>query len=130
MVTNKENISPLNRYLLGSDLEVLEAKLKLSQEKGFFYTTELHRILDWDSEKSFEEFIQHCKTARTLGGSIVSSVPKNSTYLYSIVFYKGKYFVYFEQIDGIARLRSGGNSFTEYSDALQYLNKMIFEQEK
>lgn len=124
----ENNISSLNKYLVGTDLELLEAKLKLSRSKGYFYTTELHRLLDWDSEESFEEFLQYCKDARTISGSLVSSIPKTSKYLYSIVFYEGEYFVYFEQIDSIARLRSGGNSFNEYSDAIQYLNEMVLER--
>ena len=129
-MATKESISSLNRYLLGSDLEVLEAKLKLSQSKGFFYTTELYRSLDWKSEDLFEDFLQYCKTARTISGSMVSSVPKNSKYRYSIVFYMGKYFVYFEQIDSIARLMSGGKSFDKYEDALQYLNEMVLERKE
>lgn len=129
-MTEESNVSSLNKYLVGTDLELLEAKLKLSRSKGYFYTTELRRLLDWDSEESFEEFLQYCKGARTISGSLVSLVPKESKYLYSIVFYKGKYFVYFEQIDSIARLRSGGNSFSKYEDVLQYLNDKVLKQEK
>lgn len=129
-MVNKKQSSSLNKYLLGSDLNDIEAKLQLSKSKSFFYARELSKILSWDSEDSFKEFESYCETARTLIGSLVSLVPKKSKYLYSIMFYEGKYFVYFEQIDSIARLRSGGNSFSKYEDALQYLNDKVLKQEK
>lgn len=129
-MSSKKQTSSLNKYLLGSDLNDIEAKLQLSKSKTFFYTRELGKILSWDSEDSFKEFERYCETARTLIGGFVSLVPKKSKYLFSIVFYEGKYFVYFEQIDSIARLRSGGNSFSKYEDVLQYLNDKVLEQEK
>ena len=118
-MTELNEMSVLQQYLVGSFATELEEKLNLKPTKGIPNCNFRYEKDMWESEDEFWEFLNYAKTAKTLSGVVTG----NSNYLacYIVLLeYEGIYYaqVEVEDIHGdiVARLYSSNN----YQACLQF----------